>query len=195
MSLVLRKACQPLLDDAELSNYHVEISQNKNMNIVGECGSLFVTVKGVTFSRLAPTNPEIAYAVELLDAFLAKHTPLLRKVTKLRIEVNAVQTEINNYPWPNSWKIVAPGYVHGTWECRIVHENDSRIKLLVKADKVKTEVASTTDGVLKDVTIPYGMSVNAATKLVKGFQRLLAKRGKLQKQLNRVEQDVNSCAI
>ena len=80
MSLTLREKAQPLLDQHGLVNYHVGISSQKQMQIHTECGQLVVGVKGVTFSRQDPTLKEIDYSIELLDAFLAKHIVLLKKM-------------------------------------------------------------------------------------------------------------------
>lgn len=77
MSLMLRKRCQPSLDDAGLANYHVDIHNQrydaKHLCIVGECGQPFVTLHGVSFAKLTPTRAEIDYAAELLEDFLGTH--------------------------------------------------------------------------------------------------------------------------
>lgn len=76
MSLLLRKACQPILDAANMPNHHVEIdinNMNKHLHIVGECGQPLIQIQGITFSRNTPTKTEIEYAAELLQAFLVKY--------------------------------------------------------------------------------------------------------------------------
>ena len=72
MSILMRKAAQELLDSNGLSSFHVRIN-NKHLTIVGECGQPLVTVRGIKFTRDDPSQKEIAYAVELLDAFILKH--------------------------------------------------------------------------------------------------------------------------
>jgi len=76
MSLLLRNACQDVLDDAGLQNFHCSVSERGNyLTIVGECGELFVSITGVQFARTAPNAAEIPLAVDLLEAFLMKHKP------------------------------------------------------------------------------------------------------------------------
>ena len=74
MSLLLRNACQQTMDNAGLGNFHVRTNTTDNtMTIVGECGQPFVSISGIKFARLAPSNAEIPLAVELLEIFLIKH--------------------------------------------------------------------------------------------------------------------------
>lgn len=76
MSLLLRNACQPVLDNAGLQDFHCGVSDTGNyLTILGECGQLFVSISGVQFARTAPSKEEIPLAVDLLDAFLIKHKP------------------------------------------------------------------------------------------------------------------------
>jgi len=76
MSLLLRNACQDTLDNAQLSNFHIRVNEySKAMTIVGECGQPFVSISGIKFARVVPSNAELPLAVELLDAFLMKHKP------------------------------------------------------------------------------------------------------------------------
>ena len=88
MSLMLRKACQPILDESNLQNYHTEIdndSGDRCLRIVGECGKPLMQINGINFSRAAPTKVEIEYATELLQAFLVKYKNKIDKyVTGLR---------------------------------------------------------------------------------------------------------------
>ena len=73
MSLLLRKECQAILDDNNLPEYHVDITINNHLEIVGECGQPLAVVYGIKFTRKSPGKLEIDYAVELFDAFLAKY--------------------------------------------------------------------------------------------------------------------------
>ena len=84
MSIILRKEGQELLDGLGLQNYHFAIADNNDMRIVGECGKPLCTVKGVMFTRKTPAMREIDYALELADAYLAKHLPLLRELIHLQ---------------------------------------------------------------------------------------------------------------
>ncbi len=74
MSLMLRKTCQIVLDNYNLQNYHVTISETtKCLAIVTECGKPLANIEGITFSRICPTKDEIVYASELLRDFLTTH--------------------------------------------------------------------------------------------------------------------------
>lgn len=84
MSLILRKECQEVLDNNNLLNVHVGISNTKSLEIVGECGQPLVSIPGITFARLPPTNAEIKYCVELFDSFLAKHGKDIQAYMKAR---------------------------------------------------------------------------------------------------------------
>ena len=72
MSLMLRLACQPVLDDADLDAYHIELS-NKQMVITTPCGKPLAYVQGVTFNKQNPTRSEIEYAAGLLRDWLARN--------------------------------------------------------------------------------------------------------------------------
>lgn len=85
MSLFLRKACQELLDNVDMENYHVEVDKDtKCLKIVGECGQLFTVINGIRLSRIAPPMREINLAVELFDAFLIKHASTFHELAETR---------------------------------------------------------------------------------------------------------------
>jgi hypothetical protein len=73
MSLILRKLAQEKLDAAGFPNIYADINNSLYMQLSTECGRPIAQINGVSFSRKAPTNAEIDYAVELLEAFLVKH--------------------------------------------------------------------------------------------------------------------------
>lgn len=74
MSLVLRKKCQSLLDGVGLDMYHIQVNEdNKYLEVAGECGQTLVTIQGIRLSKMAPGEAEIELALELFDAFLARH--------------------------------------------------------------------------------------------------------------------------
>lgn len=91
MSLVLRKKCQPVLDSAGLGNYHVAMSSNLNLLIAGECGQPLIVISGIAFSKKAPTNGEIDYAVELLQDFVDSHLPTIKAFNKSVIDANKLK--------------------------------------------------------------------------------------------------------
>jgi hypothetical protein len=74
MALMLRKACQPILNDADLDPYHADIDrQTKCMQLFTPCGKTFATVHGVNFSRLDVTKDDIEFACELLEIWLIRN--------------------------------------------------------------------------------------------------------------------------
>ena len=70
--LLLRQACQPLLDRLGLNNLHVTIDQ-KTLTIVGQCGNPLVAISGIKFSRNSASNEERDFATQLFASFLDKH--------------------------------------------------------------------------------------------------------------------------
>jgi hypothetical protein len=92
MSLILRKKCQTILDGNDVDFLHADIDPNGLfLRLVTECGKPIVTIHGVTFSRKSPTNAEVEYAVELLDAFMVKHGDKLREYVKLSRAATAME--------------------------------------------------------------------------------------------------------
>ena len=74
MSLLLRKKSQEILDQFKLDAFHTAIcEQTKCLKIVSECGKPFVTIVGIKFNKITPSNAEIDYAAELLISFLNAH--------------------------------------------------------------------------------------------------------------------------
>jgi hypothetical protein len=93
VSLLLRKKCQELLDNVGLENYHVQVnSSNKYLEIAGECGQVLVTIEGIRLSRMSPSVPEIDLALELFDAFLARHTPTFHEFLQAKAVADKVST-------------------------------------------------------------------------------------------------------
>lgn len=78
MSLLLRKASQDVLNQADLHEYHTDII-HKVLHIVCECGKPFIIIPGITFNRPNPTKVEIEYAVELLENFLVDNAKAISK--------------------------------------------------------------------------------------------------------------------
>lgn len=83
MSLLLRKECQPVLDEHGLGEYHAAIvgadgwEKFKVLGIVGTCGQEFVKIRGIAFSKINPSAKEIEYAAELLQEFFLTHRKTL----------------------------------------------------------------------------------------------------------------------
>lgn len=67
--LLLRQACQPLLNELGLSELHVTI-QDKTLTVVGSCGKPLVAISGIQFSKNSASNAERDFAVSLFQQFL-----------------------------------------------------------------------------------------------------------------------------
>jgi hypothetical protein len=90
MSLLLRKACQPTLEEFKLDNFHVAINTDtKYLEIVSECGKPLLTISGITFTRLQPSGAEIEYAVELLTNYFSTHAAKITTYIKALHKFNA----------------------------------------------------------------------------------------------------------
>lgn len=83
MSLILRQKTEGLLEKAGLGEFHTQIS-NKYMQVVGQCGQPIVTVRGIMFSKNAPSIAEIDYSVGLFAKFLETHKDKLAKYKAVR---------------------------------------------------------------------------------------------------------------
>lgn len=70
--LLLRQACQPLLNELGLNDLHVTI-QDKILTIVGSCGKPLVAIAGIQFSKNSASNAERDFAVGLFASFLATY--------------------------------------------------------------------------------------------------------------------------
>ena len=102
MSLILRKKSQELLDAVDLDNYHIQIDEgSKCLQIVGECGQSLCTISGIRMSRMAPNETEITLALELLDAFLAKHASAFKGFQAAKNRENKARIP-RSVPLPNS---------------------------------------------------------------------------------------------
>lgn len=78
MALMLRKAAQPVLNNADLDPYHADLDRNtKEFKLYTPCGKTFATVSGVLFGSIRPTKEEIDFAVELLEFWLLRNKAII----------------------------------------------------------------------------------------------------------------------
>jgi hypothetical protein len=73
MALMLRKACQPALNDADLDAFHADMDNSKRLVLFTPCGKRFAVVHGITFGRYDVTKSEIEFTVELLGDWLLRN--------------------------------------------------------------------------------------------------------------------------
>jgi len=74
MALLLRKACQEILDHEDLNAFHADIhTTTKQLTLFTVCGKPFAPVHGVRFGKMSPTKAEIDFATELLSSWLHRN--------------------------------------------------------------------------------------------------------------------------
>lgn len=76
--LLLRQACQPVLDSYGLNDLHVTI-KDKTLTIVGGCGKPLVSIGGITFAKSSVSEKERTFAISLFEAFMSKHSAAIVK--------------------------------------------------------------------------------------------------------------------
>lgn len=92
MSIKVRMAIQPVLDEAGLSPLHADLhtvnglQKNNYVRLVGECGKPYVTLHGIRFSSTNPPKEEVKYVAGLVEEFVQKHGEKLRTVLSLSQE-------------------------------------------------------------------------------------------------------------
>ena len=87
MSLMLRKSCQEALNKNSLSMFHADISSDKKLTIVSDCGNPLFTINGISFSKVNPSIAEIEFATELLNGYLIKHKTRINDYLSLITEL------------------------------------------------------------------------------------------------------------
>ena len=167
MSLLLRNACQDVLDDAGLQNFHCSVSERGNfLTIVGECGELFVSITGVQFARTAPSAAEIPLAVDLLESFLMKHKPdfdLYVKELKIFQALPVIKRHTDIY------SIGISGYSEDkTWYCDIeTGPYEIRIDENQEIDRIKL-ISRSGEYSLQDLILPNKRAIKA------GYDHMIA---------------------
>ena len=101
MALMLRQACQPLLDERGFTSIHADIDDStKNLVLYSPCRKQMGFVHGVVFASTRPTNAEIEYAVQLFTDWLNRNESSLDDY----LLANAQALETRNY-FNKRWKI------------------------------------------------------------------------------------------
>lgn len=192
MSLILRQSCQPILDDNGFDNFHVEISNDLEMYIAGECGQPFCPVKGVKFSRRSPSTREVSYAAELLDAFMAKHAVAMRDFIDMKhaIEAHDAVEPIKSYKNGKGEKVQgvdrygsAGVHVH----VKLGHESEFKVEVLFRSDEdeieVEAKVADMADLTKVKLTEKQKKAIDAQREWVRVRRALMLRREKAQQVL------------
>lgn len=126
MSILLRKQCQELLDEAGLPELHVGI-HNKCLALDGECGQTIVSISGIQFSANTPKVKELGYAVELFTVFLQKHkAKLVTYIAKRKANKDAEKPGKPSWAYSTNYNIsyVEKGNLGFTPEGKIYVSNN-----------------------------------------------------------------------
>lgn len=197
MSLMLRKAAQPILDSANLDPYHIEINEsNKHMELKTPCGKPFATVHGVVFSRMHPTNAEIEFAIELLQEWVNRNQQdfdryhdALETVQKLENKtaektIGAFKCEFKkDYDYINEKKV---------WQYFARLENENLICFLNSKNHISSIQVRGTYSVPVDVNkiFPSATEAKDALKFLFHHIKLQEAKGIVES----IHEDLNSCA-
>jgi hypothetical protein len=152
MSIALRQAAQPLLDNIGLSQFHIEIAPStKFLSIVGECGKPLVTLSGIRFSKSDPTKKEIDYSCSLLDTYLSKNSELLLSVYKAKLAQSILVQPL------------ARNYANVAGISQVYNGNFQVVVDLAVAPRARSVTISFTEEV-DLATARYGFTMGATTK-------------------------------
>ena len=190
MSLILRKECQPILDECGLENFHVKIDDySKNLVIATECDRPFITVNGITFTRNKPTVKEIEYAKELFNAFIVKYNDqiqnYLNESKKLKqLENNLPKFEDNDIGFSPAFKQFQ--YI------------DNEFTIIINKDKLINKIKYKSETVDNGIVFPKDGIFKLDKKLFDDMHKVLLQCIKHQEQYQLVEKiknELNSCNI
>ena len=190
MALMLRKACQPSLDEANLHEFHADIDpSSKNLVLFTPCGKRFAIVHGVVFGRLQPTNGEIEYAVSLLQQWLAKNNVLIRQYIEAWVEFKSM-TEPEEKIKTDTYKLELYNHYHYGRGIKLTYKE---IAYTFKKDMTLADVDITdalpADSWHKLITRPPATVMNATIKHLNLQHRWL----ELKKIVDTIHGQLNSC--
>lgn len=109
--LLLRQACQPVLDSYGLNDLHVTI-KDKTLTIVGGCGKPLVSIGGITFAKSSVSEKERIFVLSLFEAFMSKHSAAIIKYITEKKAFNALPELIPPKNWGKSATYASKEYVY-----------------------------------------------------------------------------------
>lgn len=190
MSLMLRKACQEILDENGLGRFHARINDStKCLTISTECGKPLVTLAGIQFNRVQPSAAEIEFATELLDSAIAKYRNQFTAYLKVWAELQAMpEPDHDNFTIQQVSGYRQPAY----WKVEYEQKNGASVQYTTKDDAI---VFSSTQTVSNPSRIKthafsekeYQASLEALTEH-KAYQ-------KKQHEVNNLRNELNKCDI
>ena len=194
MSLMLRKKCEDILNDTFLQSFHADIDlDTRYLRIVSECGKPLVTISGIVFSRVVPTNAEIEYCADLLDVFITKHKKELFSVIELQKKVNNAVDLVNKYPQydfnTTSSYSAAPSmilYVDSIFVIRIYINNKIKISIDNKQEETSKDI-------IKEVL--EGTIDRKHVKIVQGIMEEWVQQDEERQELHKAIRLLSICEI
>jgi len=136
MALMLRKACQPVLDAAGLTTFYADInSTTKGLVIHNVCGKPFSAVHGVTFSRNDVTKDEIVFAVELLTVWLKRNKQKITAYLMARDELTK-SSEPEKIFQIKDWKAVITIQMNNSYDNSGQCRHSYVVKSSLEKDKI-----------------------------------------------------------
>lgn len=119
--LLLRKACQPILNEVGLSELHVTAGTNgqRCLVLVGGCGKPLVYISGINFSKSVINVTEREYATELFAQFMKKHSKEIKayvssKKKHGKVEKPTLDKTIGTMNYNNAVNIRMPKGISGS---------------------------------------------------------------------------------
>lgn len=189
MSLMLRKACQEILDNEGLSQYHAEIGPHrKELQIVTECGQPLVQIWGIRFNKLTPTGNEIEYATELLDAFISTHKKDIIKFITAKKNLGAFKdiTKPKYFHTPTVTSISFPNKKTHTTYVELVTSKTKKSKFVVHHSIADTKNLTSLKTLTEDTS---------KLKEAKAFLKNTAEKRKLVKVYEEARTKMANCKI
>jgi len=176
MALMLRKACQPILDKYDMNAFHADIhASSKYLMLFTPCGKNFATVHGVLFGRLQPSKVEIDFATELLEDWIKRHVKVIEAyidgLEKLQLspkpthEVKYMGAEIKvTYTQENEWNKETRQYTCVVTPSNITIVYNTRTYILDS----KCALMNITNE--KSMSYPWGKALELPAKILRAAQ-------------------------
>lgn len=193
MSLLLRKLCQPVLDEHGLGHLHAtEIEYPYTLKITTECGESFIRISTIKFTKVTPNQAEIKYAAELLGDFLTKNAEKVKNYLRAK-------AAYNNCPENDSPKSITISHnYHGTkagvTRSGIYTHDDTTITVKhLKSGKYSVQLESKPT-LTKKQTKQYRIDTNIIDSLI-GYIEADSKKHDLKQAAKEALNQLSACTI
>lgn len=203
-SILVRKHCQPILDQAGYPMFFCTISDDHyapTLEIYTTCGKPFAHIHGVTFSRSRPTIAESEYSAVLLEQWLIRHKIDFEKYVDAYTDFYSAQrpkSEINTKTFSISILSTDTITVHRTFDYINKHNVPDTYRIKYSLDETAEYITGIHWPIAKlkiselasKITLPANIK-NKALKL----RAEHAKHWELRKRLDKATETMHSCKI